>query len=123
MAIVYDATVKNARMDAVLTEIGNGAKIVIGTAGLATTLVTLTCPTPSGTVSGDVLTLDMDPDLSAAAVATGTAAAAKITTSGDVDKITGLTVGTSGTDIVLDSVSITSGQTVTLATGTITHAA
>ena len=122
MAVTYDATVKNARLDAVLAEIGDAAKIVIGTAGMATTLVTLTCPTPSGTVSTDTLTLDMDPDLSNTAVATGTAAAAKITTSADVDKITGLTVGTSGTDIILDSVSITSGQTVTLATGTIQHA-
>ena len=122
MAVTYAAAVKTARMNAVLTEIGNGAKIVIGTSGLGTTLVTLTCPTPSGTVSGDTLTLDMDPDLSNTAVATGTAAEAKITTSGDVDKITGLTVGTSGTDIILDSVSITSGQTVTLATGTIQHA-
>ena len=122
MAVTYDATVKNARMDAVLTEIGDAAKIVIGTSGLSTTLVVLTCPTPSGTVSGDTLTFDMDPDLSNTAVADGTAAEAKITTSGDVDKITGLTVGTSGTDIILDSVSITTGQTVTLATGTIQHA-
>jgi hypothetical protein len=122
MAVTYAADVKNARMDAVLAEIGNGAKIVIGTAGMASTLATLTLPTPSGTVSGDVLTLDMDPDVSATASGTGTAAAATITTSADVVKISGLTVGTSGTDIVLDSVSITSGQTVTLATGTITHA-
>lgn len=123
MAVTYSASAKNARMDAVLTEIGNAAKIVIGTTGMGTTLVTLTCPTPSGTVATDTLTLDMDPDLSNTAVATGTAAAAKITTSADVDVVTGLTVGTSGTDIVLDSVSITSGQTVTLATGTIQHAA
>lgn len=122
MAVTYVADVKNARMDAVLTEIGNGAKIKIYTAGQAALLVTLTCPTPSGTVSGDVLTLNMDPDLSASAVDGGTAAVATITTSGDVEKITGLTVGTSGTDIVLDSVTISNGQTVTLATGTITHA-
>ena len=78
---------------------------------------------PPGTVSGDTLTLDMDPDISdTSADATGTAAEAKITTLGDVDKITGLTVGTSGTDIIVDSVSITSGQTVTLATCTIQHA-
>ena len=122
MAVTYVAAVKTARMNAVLTEIGDGAKIVIGTSGLGTTLVTLTCPTPSGTVSGDTLTLDMDPVLSDTAVADGTAAEAKITTSGDVDKITGLTVGTSAADIILDSVSITNGQTVTLASGTIQHA-
>ena len=37
--------------------------------------------------------------------------------------ITGLTVSTTGADINLDSVSITTGQTVTITTGTITHAA
>jgi hypothetical protein len=38
------------------------------------------------------------------------------------DVVTGLTVGTSGSDINLNSVSITNGQTVTLTSGTITHA-
>ena len=51
-----------------------------------------------------------------------TAAEARITTSGDVSKITALTVGTSGTDIIPDNVSITAGQTVTLVCGTIQHA-
>ena len=122
MAVTYVTDVKNARMDAVLAEIGDAAKIVIGTTGMGTTLVTLTCPTPAGTVTTDTLTFDMDPDLSNTAVADGTAAEAIITTSADVTKISGLTVGTSGTDIILDSVSITNGQTVTLATGTIQHA-
>jgi len=123
MAITYVAAVKTARMSAVLTELGANAKVVIGTAGMAQTLVTLSLPNPSGTVAGDVLTLDFDPDVSATASASGTAAEAKITTSADVDKITGLTVGTSGADINLDSVSISNGQTVTLSSGSITHAA
>jgi hypothetical protein len=37
--------------------------------------------------------------------------------------VSGLTVGTSGQDINLNSTSITNGQTVTISTGTITHAA
>lgn len=122
MAVTYVADVKNARMDAVLTELGAACKIVIGTTGMGTTLATFVMPTPSGTVATDTLTFDMDPDVDATAAATGTAAEAIITTSADVTKISGLTVGTSGTDIILDSVSITSGQTVTLATGTIQHA-
>lgn len=52
----------------------------------------------------------------------GTAAKAQIKNSGGTDGVTGLTVGTSATDIVLDSVSITSGQSVTLSSATITHA-
>jgi hypothetical protein len=36
--------------------------------------------------------------------------------------VTGLTVGTSGSDINLNSTSITSGGTVTISSATITHA-
>jgi hypothetical protein len=71
-----------------------------------------------------VLTFDFDPDISDnSADATGTAAAARIRTApGGTDIITGLTVGTSAADIILDSVSITAGQTVTITAATITHA-
>jgi hypothetical protein len=59
---------------------------------------------------------------SVTASGTGTAAAARIKTSGGTSNLTGLTVGTSGSDINLDSTSITSGQTVTLSSATIQHA-
>lgn len=125
MAVTYSTAVKTARMTAVRDQIDAGAsagKLKIYTTGLGTLLATFTLADPSGAISGAVLTLDFDPDLSATAAATGTAAAATITDSDDTVVISGLTVGTSGTDIVLDSASITAGQTVTLATGTITHA-
>ena len=125
MAVTYAADVKTSRMQAVADQIDAGAaagKLVIGTTGMASTLATLTLADPCGTVSGSVLTLDFDPDISATAAATGTAAEAKIVDSDDNDVITGLTVGTGSEDIVLDSTSITSGQTVTIATGTLTHA-
>ncbi len=125
MAVTYSTAAKAARMTAVRDLIDAGAaagKLKIYTSGLSTLLATFTLADPSGTVSGAVLTLDFDPDLSTTAAATGTAAAATITDSDDTVVISGLTVGTSGTDIVLDSTSITSGQTVTLATGTFTHA-
>lgn len=125
MAVTYATAVKTARMEAVVTKIDEGAsagKLKIYTTGLGTLLATFTLADPCGTVSGAVLTFDFDPDLSTTAAATGTAAAATITDSDDEVMISGLTVGTSGTDIILDSVSITSGQTVTLTTGTITHA-
>lgn len=58
-----------------------------------------------------------------AADATGTAAAARIrTASGGDDIITGLTVGLSAADVILDSVSITAGQTVTINSAVFTHA-
>ncbi len=54
---------------------------------------------------------------------TTTAAAARIRDSNSTDIITGLTVGTSATDIILDNTSINTGQTVTINSATITHAA
>jgi len=125
MAVTYTTALKAARMTAVLAAIdaGSGAgKLEIGTAGMASVLATLTLADPSGSVAGAVLTLDFDPDISdTSADASGTAAAARIRDSDNNDVVTGLTVGTSGTDIILDSVSITAGQTVTLLTGAITH--
>jgi hypothetical protein len=72
-------------------------------------------------VTGDTWTLAFDAS-TVVATGTGTAAAAQIKTSGGSAHLTGFTVGTSGTDIVLDSASITSGQDVTLTAATIQHA-
>lgn len=126
MAVTYSTATKTARLNAVIGQIDAGAgpgTLEIGTTGMASVLAILTLADPSGTVSGDVLTFDFDPDITdSSADASGTAAAARIKDSSGTVVISGLTVGTSGTDIVLDSVSITAGQSVTLTTGTITHA-
>jgi hypothetical protein len=125
MAVTYATDVKTDRMQAVVDQIDAGAgagKLEIGTAGMASVLATLTLADPSGTVSGAVLTLDFDPDISdTSADNSGIAAAARVRDSNNNDVITGLTVGTSGTDIILDSTNITAGQTVTITAGTITH--
>lgn len=124
MAVTYSTATKSARMTAVVNEIDAGAgagKLKIRDSG-NTILATITLTDPSGTVSNGVLTFDFDPDISTTASATGTAANAIITDSNDVTVISGLTVGTSGTDIILDNTSITSGQTVIITSGTITHA-
>lgn len=125
MAVTYSTAVKTARMQAVANTLdaGAGAAVLeIGTAGMAAVLASFQLPEPCGTVAGAVLTLDFDPDIAATASGTGTAAAAQIKDGAGVVQITGLTVGTSGADIILDSVSITSGQTVTLTSGALTHA-
>jgi hypothetical protein len=123
MAVTYANGVKTSRMQAVLDaiDVGTAGKLEIGTSGMGAVLATVTLVDPAGTVSGSVLTLDFSPAISVVASGTGTAAAARIRTSADADVVTGLTVGTSGTDIVLDSTSITSGQTVTITAGTLTH--
>jgi hypothetical protein len=126
MAVTYSTATKQARLEAVIAKIDAGAgpgTLEIGTASMASVLAVLTLADPSGTASGGTLTFDFDPDISdTSANNSGTAAAAQIKDSDGNVIISGLTVGTSATDIVLDSVSITAGQTVTLTTGTITHA-
>jgi hypothetical protein len=125
MAVTYSTAVKTARMGAVITQIDVGAgasTLEIGTTGFASTLVTINLVDPCGTAASGVLTFDFDPDISATASAGGTAAEARIKDGNGTICISGLTVGTAATDIILDSVSITSGQTVTITAGTITHA-
>lgn len=125
MAVTYAAGVKTARMQAVADKIdaATGAgKLKLGTTGMGTVIATLTLADPCGTVSGSTLTLDLDPDIEVAASAAGDLAAAVITDGDDNTVISGLTVGTSVTDIVVDSVTVASGQLVRVTTGTITHA-
>lgn len=124
MAVTYETAVKTARMQAVVTQIdeGTGAGKLKIRDGSNNILATFTLADPCGTVSGAVLTFAFDPDISATAGATGTATNAIITDSDDETKISGLTVGVGTGDIQLDSTSITSGQTVTITAGTITHA-
>ena len=126
MSVTYDTTVKTARMQAVADQIGDGGKIKIRDAS-NNILAVFALPAPCGVVSGAVLDLDMAPDLvttGLAAAGAGVAAAnAIITNAADATKVSGLTVGTSGTDIILDAATIAQGQTVTLLSGTLTHAA
>ena len=126
MAVNYSTAAKNARLQSTADLIDAGAspgKLKIRDSSNVV-LATLTLADPCGTVSGGVLTFDFDPDISdTSADASGTAANAILTDSADTTVVSGLTVGTSGTNVVLDSVSITAGQTVTITAGTITHAA
>jgi len=120
MAITYSTAVKNTRLDAVTTAIGTAGVIEIGTTGMASVLASITLANPAAAAAASgVLTLTM-PRSDTSANATGTAAEARIT-DGTSTIISGLTVGTTGTDVVLDSISITSGQTVTLNSAVITH--
>jgi hypothetical protein len=124
MAVTYTTAVKNARLDAVTTAIGTTGVLEIGTAGMSTVLATIALGNPAAAAaSGAVLTLAGFPRSDSSADNTGTAAAARIrTASGGTDIITGLTVGLSAADIILDSLSITAGQQVTINTASITHA-
>jgi hypothetical protein len=125
MAVNYDTATKTARMAATILQIdahANPATIEIATAAYASILVTITLADPSFTEASGVITMAGAPK-SGVAGNTGTAAVARIKEGGGTTtKVNNLTVGTSGSDINLNSTSITSGQTVTLTSGTITHA-
>ena len=131
MAVTYATIVKENRLknvnDAINSKtsvVGSGAgsagTLVIGTASMATVLATITLQNPAGVASGTAFTISGVP-LSSTATGTGTAAAAEFRNNAGTVVVSGLTVGTSGTDITINSASITTGQTVQLTSGVINH--
>src|ERR1019366_3430429 len=126
MSVVYNTTLKNTRMTAVVTAIDNGGigsllfgdvTSFVSTHLLAVILFAATC----GTVTGGVLTFSSTPLVEAAANNTGTATQAEVEDGVGHVVISGLTVGTSASDINLSSTSIVAGQSVTITAATITH--
>ena len=122
MAVIYAAAVRTARMNAVLTaidqDVGAGKLQILTSADVL--LAELPLSDPAGSVSGDVLTFAaITTDTSANN--SGTASKAQITDNSGDAIITGLTVGTSGANINLSSVSITAGQQVAITSATLTH--
>jgi len=121
--ITYNTTVKNSRLAAVVAALGATGMLVIGTSALSGAvgvLVTIPLANPAGTVSAGVLTMSGAP-LSAAASATGTAALAELRDGSGAVVASGLTVGTAGTNIVLGTTSINTGNVVSITAAAITH--
>lgn len=113
-------TLRNARADQITAAVGNAGLLRIYTAGYATLLSENVCGTPLAPAAvGGVLTFNAV--ASATASGSGTAAVARLLTSAGVMKVEGLTVGTSGTDVILDTTTIVSGDTVSITSGTITE--
>lgn len=123
MGVIYAAGLRTTRMTSVRDAIdaGSGPGVLeIGSSAMGTILASITLSDPCGTISGDVLTLTL-PHSDTSADNSGTAAAARIKDSTGAVVVSGLTVGLSASDIILDSVNITAGQTITINSGTITH--
>jgi hypothetical protein len=123
MAVDYIASLKTTRMqavrDAIDGDVGAGT-LEVHTAAFGALLITFTLADPASSVAGSVLTLLGVPIL-ANAGAGGVAAVARIKdNSGDVI-VNNLTVGTSGTDIIISNTTITNGAEYSLTAGTITH--
>lgn len=126
-AIVYATALKTTRMTSVVTAIGGTGYLVIGDSTLAGgatgVIVKMPMSATAGTVSGAILTLNA---ITATAATAGLIAAKAEIRSSSADTgnlvVSGLTVGTTGSDINLSTVTIGNGSTVTI-TGspTITH--
>lgn len=133
MALSFSTTLRNNRLDQITSAVGGSAFLRIydatggtpanvGTAlGSQVLLAELTCnATFAPAASGGVLTLNsITQDTSANA--TGTAAFFRLVTSGGTAVVQG-TVGTSGQDLNLNSVSLSSGSAVSVTSFTITEA-
>ena len=131
MALQYSVAVNNARLDSIESTIGATAILRIrsgappancGTADSGTVLATLTLPADwmSAAAAGVKAKLGTWQDTSADA--SGTAAHFRIYDSaGTVCGMQG-TVGTSATDMIVDSVSFTAGQSFTITSFSITAA-
>lgn len=123
MSVTYNTTLRNTRMTDVVTAIGATGFLNIYTAGLVTLLASIALANPAGTVTSGVLTFSGTPLTEASANASGTAAAANVTTAANGTGtiiISGLTVSTTSGDIILSSTNVVSGQPVTVTSASIT---
>jgi hypothetical protein len=123
MSVTYNTTLKNTRLTDVVTAIDSGGagSLEIGTTAMGTVLATIVFNATAGTVSGGVLTFSGTPLTCSSAANSGTAAAAAVYSGGSTLIISGLTVGTSGSDINLSSTAIVTGEPVTITAASITH--
>src|ERR1035437_3825135 len=111
MSATYNAALKNTRMTDVVTAIGATGFINFYSA-TPTLLASIPLANPAGTVTGGVLTFSAMPVSATVSTAID---------GGGTVVITGLTVGTVSTDIVLSSTNIVATQPVTITAASITH--
>lgn len=131
MAVQLSVAVRNARLDAIETAIGTSPILTIrsgaapadcATANSGTVLATLNLPSDwaSGASAGAKAFLGTWQDTSADA--SGTAAHFRIHDSGGTTCHLQGTVGTSATDMIVDSVAFTAGQQFNITAFTLTDA-
>lgn len=126
MTTGYSSTLRNAQLDAITTAVGNAGKLQIydgtrpATGGAATTkLAEFTLGSPfSGAAAAAVLSPTLPANTTG--ITGGTATWFRITTSGGTFVIDG-SVGTSGADLILNTVTISAAVTVSCTGFTITR--
>lgn len=120
---MYAPALKSARMQAVITAIDANiepAYMELGTANMAVIMVTITLESPSFIEANGVITMNGMPKWGTASVP-GTVVEARIRDGGGNIIVSGLTVGLSDADIILDFVDLDVGKTVTLSQASISH--
>lgn len=123
MAVTYNTAVKTSRMTATRDYFANGTLEILSAGDVVLAIFGLS--TGGGSVASGVWTLAFDSSTvtGESGASTGTVATkAQIKTAGGSAHLTGLTVGLSGTDVIVDNTSIASGQSVAMNSATITHA-
>lgn len=131
--MAYSTTVKNDRLQVVADRVAgktpsatgsaSAGKLVIGTSALSGgtgVLATISLPTTPFSISAGVATL-LGVPLTATATGAGTAAKAELRDNSDTVIRDGLTVGTSGTHVVIANTTIAIGDDVEVTAATITH--
>ena len=129
MAVGMAVALRNSRLDAITTRAGASALLRIydgtrpATGGAATTLLAeLTCnATFAPAAASGVLTLNAITSDSAAN-ATGTATWGRIVQSDGTTHVLDCSVGTSGTDIILNTAAIVTNAAVSVTSATFTEA-
>jgi hypothetical protein len=119
----YASALKSTRMQAVITAIDANiepAFMELGTAGLAVVMVTITLDSPSFSEANAIITMNGMPK-SGTATVPGTVVEARIRDGGGNIIVSGLTVGLSAADIILDFVDLVVNQTITLSQASIQH--
>ena len=121
MPVSLNLTLRNNRAQASIDEAGINAKLTVYTAAFASALYTSTCnATAFGTKAGGVLTANAIAN--ATAGAGGIAAIARLfKTDGTTMVMEGLTVGTSGTNIIITNTTIAINDVVPTTSLTITE--
>lgn len=129
MTIQSSVAVRTALGNALIATIGTSPKVQIysgtqpatcATASSGTLLTTFSLGSTWATVTSGVLTFSSTP-VASTAVATGTAGYYRIMDTALANCHEQGTVGTSGTDLIIDNASIVSGQTVNITSWTKTY--
>jgi hypothetical protein len=124
MSVTYNTAVKTDRMHSTCDYFASGTLEILSAADVVLAIFHLAYD--GGSVTGAVWTLDfLSTTVTGESGASGgtVATKAQIKNSAGAAHLTGLTVGLSATDVIVNNTSIASGQNLTMNSATVTHAA